>query len=223
MARPSTPLISRELAAAAALEVIDEMGVSGCSLDRVAKKLNVRSPSLYHYFRDKDELLEEVVRLLFSNLPSLETGGDSYEERMVTLCINARRALIAHPNAAVLVLQHFPRKLMLEAYDNSSRTNPYPVQFHLSVIELTEKLTFGAALFEATARSRGESSFPDFDRTNFSHLAQALSEAYSVDEEELLAETLRIFFLGLAQRYRDGSTGQPVNESLKLFPDKNKG
>lgn len=220
MARPSTPLISRELAATAALEVIDEMGVSGCSLDRVAKKLNVRSPSLYHYFRDKDELLEEVVRLLFSNLPSLEDGGDSYEERMITLCLNARRALIRHPNAAVLVLQHFPRKLMLEAYDESARTNPYPASFHLAVIEVTEKLTFGTALFEATAKVRGERGFPDFNKERFSHLSLALSETACEDEEQLLAETLRIFFVGLACRYRDDTSGQPVSESLKLFPAK---
>ena len=220
MARPSTPLISRALAAEAALEVIDELGVAGCSLDRVAKKLNVRSPSLYHYFRDKDELLEEVVRLLFANLPALETGGDSYEERMITLCLNARRALIRHPNAAVLVLQHFPRKLMLEAYDESARTNPYPAQFHLSVIEVSEKLTFGTALFEATAKARGERGFPELDKDRFAHLIRALSEAASLDAEQLLSETLRIFFVGLAYRYSEGTSGQPVNNSLKLFPDK---
>lgn len=194
------------------------MGVSGCSLDRVAKKLNVRSPSLYHYFRDKDELLEEVVRLLFSNLPSLTEGTLSFEERLVELCVKARRALIQHPNAAVLVLQHFPRRLMLDAYNDSARTNPYPAEYHLLVIEASEKLMFGTALFEAAAKARGEKSFPDFDTEQFSHLARALKAVDGQGQEELLAETLRIFLVGLAHRYRDGSLGQPVNESLKLFP-----
>lgn len=220
MARPSSPLISRELAAQAALEVIDEMGISGCSLDRVAKKLNVRSPSLYHYFRDKDELLEEVVRLLFANLPSLMNGTLSFEERLIELCVKARRSLIQHPNAAVLVLQHFPRRLMLEAYNDSARTNPYPAEYHMLVIEASEKLMFGTALFEAAAIARGAKSFPDFDTDHFSHLAAALKAVDGQGQEELLVETLRIFFVGLAQRYRDRSLGQPVNESLDLFGTK---
>ena len=212
-------MISRELAAEAALQVIDELGISGCSLDRVAKKLNVRSPSLYHYFRDKDELLEEVVRLLFSNLPSLAAGSDSYEERLVELCVKARRSLIQHPNAAVLVLQHFPRRLMLSAYEESAKTNPYPSEFHMLVIEASEKLMFGTALFEAAAIARGAKSFPDFDTDQYAYLARALAATDGKDQEELLKETLRTFFVGLAQRYRDGSLGQPVHESRKLFPD----
>lgn len=217
MARPSTPLISRARAAEAALEVIDELGVAGCSLDRVAKKLNVRSPSLYHYFRDKDELLEEVVRLLFADLPSLLSGKESYEERMVDLCINARRSLIRHPNAAVLVLQHFPRKLMQVAYEESSKANPYPDQFHLVVIEATEKLMFGSALFSAAAEARGKGDFPEVDAEKYPSLSAALSASPFLTDEELLAETLRIFFVGLAARYSDNSFGKPVTSSQNLF------
>lgn len=217
MARPSSPLISRLGAAEAALEVIDELGVAGCSLDRVAKKLNVRSPSLYHYFRDKDELLEEVVRLLFANLPSLEIGNDSYEERLVDLCINARRSLVRHPNAAVLVLQHFPRKLMQVAYEESARINPYPPEFHLIVLEATEKLMFGSALFSAAAEARGEKAFSNVDAEKHPNLAAAIKASPFTEDDELLAETLRIFFVGLAARYRDKSIGQPVNETQQLF------
>lgn len=217
MARPSTPLISRESAAAAALEVIDELGVAGCSLDRVAKKLNVRSPSLYHYFKDKDELLEEVVRLLFSNLASPQLGDESFEEHMVELCIQARRSLIQHPNAAVLVLQHFPRRLMLQAYDDSARNNPYPPQFALTVIEATEKLMFGSALFSAAAIARGESSFPVIQEGLHKNLQDALKSSPIHEDEDLMVESLRIFFLGLSYRFRDKSFGQPVNESVKLF------
>lgn len=217
MARPSTPLISRIGAAEAALEVIDELGVAGCSLDRVAKKLNVRSPSLYHYFRDKDELMEEVVRLLFANLPSLEEGKTSYEERMVDLCLKARHALTQHPNAAVLVLQHFPRKLMQAAYNEVARTNPYPARYHLVVIEATEKLMFGSALFSAAAAARGSKTFPEVDGRQNPDLAAAIAASTALEDEDLLAETLRTFFVGLAARYRDDSFGQPVTLSQTLF------
>lgn len=50
MGRPSRPLISRTLAAEAALAVIDEVGLDAVSLSLVAQKLGVRAPSLYHHF-----------------------------------------------------------------------------------------------------------------------------------------------------------------------------
>ena len=72
LARPSKPLISRETAAKAALDVIDEVGLDKLSLDRVAKKLRVQPPSLYHHFSDKAELMAEVARLILTDLPDLK-------------------------------------------------------------------------------------------------------------------------------------------------------
>lgn len=226
MARPSTPLISRVTAAQAALDVIDEVGLARFSLDRVARKLGVRSPSLYHYFQDKDELLEEVVRLLFLGLPDLQQrlglpelkrGDLPFEERMVNLCVSARRALLKHPNAAVLVLQYFPRRLLLQAYEDAADANPYPPEFHMVILEGTDKLMFGSALFGAAARARGMDTMPAFKPEGYPAVARALRDSPFADDEQLLEETLRMFFLGAAERYRRGTMGQPVNDTEHLF------
>jgi TetR/AcrR family tetracycline transcriptional repressor len=226
LARPSTPLISRAAAAQAALDVIDEVGLARFSLDRVARKLGVRPPSLYHYFQDKDELLEEVVRLLFRSLPELnddlglpvlKRGDLSFEERMVDLCVSARRAIVQHPHAAVLVLQYFPRRLLLQAYEDAAEANPYPPQFHMVILEGTDKLMFGSALFGAAARARGTDTMPAVQSDRYPAVALALSNSPFADDEELLKETLRMFFLGVAERYRRGEMGKPVNDSWNLF------
>ena len=57
MARPRSPLISRETAIRAGLEVIDELGLDAFSLPLLAKRLGVKAPSLYHHFRDKSDVL----------------------------------------------------------------------------------------------------------------------------------------------------------------------
>ncbi|HEY0649489.1 helix-turn-helix domain-containing protein, partial [Phenylobacterium sp.] len=62
MARPRSPLISREAAVRAGLAVLDEVGLEAFSLPMLAKKLEVKAPSLYHHFRDKSEVLAEIAR-----------------------------------------------------------------------------------------------------------------------------------------------------------------
>jgi AcrR family transcriptional regulator len=216
LARPSSPLISRKNAAQAALAVIDETGLANLSLARVASKLGVQPPSLYHHFKDKAELLEEVARILLLNLPGLEETDLPYEERVVKLCVSARRSLLNHPNAALLMLQFFPRHLLLEAYDAAAAGDPYPPEFHMAVIEGTEKLTFGSALFAAAAHARGIAPMPPVDPEIFPMLSRALDRNPFEDEEALFVETLRMFFTGVAERHRRGALGQPVSDSELL-------
>ncbi|PTR12549.1 MULTISPECIES: TetR/AcrR family transcriptional regulator [unclassified Novosphingobium] len=215
MARPSTPLISRNSAAKAALAVIDEVGLSEFSLARVANRLGVRPPSLYHHFRDKDEVLEEVARLLLLKLPGMHANRLPYEERMVMLCVSARRSLLRHPKAALLMLHFFPRTLLLEAYDEVAADNPYPPEFHMAVLEATEKLTFGSALFAAAAKARNIPSMPAVNSEQYPMLARAIADN-PFNEEELFAETVRLIFAGVAARYEQGLLGQPVAESNRL-------
>lgn len=64
MARPKTPLLSREKIARAALEVADNHG--RLTMAQLAKRLGVASPSLYNHVNDLDEVLElmrEVIHL----------------------------------------------------------------------------------------------------------------------------------------------------------------
>lgn len=204
MARPSKPLISREAAAKAALDVIDEVGLDRLSLDRVAKKLRIQPPSLYHHFKDKAELLGEVARLILTDLPDLKTEGASYEERLVALCVSTRRSLLRHPNASVLLLQFFPRHLLLKAYERAASEDPYPAEFHMAVIEGTEKLTFGSALFAAAAQAQGVKSFPPFDVEKYPLVARAVA-SNPFDDERLFEATIRIFLAGVAEQHRSGA------------------
>ena len=48
MGRPPRPIISRNLAAKAALAEIDKLGLEGFGLSDVAARLGVKTPSLYH-------------------------------------------------------------------------------------------------------------------------------------------------------------------------------
>lgn len=209
MARPSKPLISRSSAAQAALDVIDERGLNDLSLGLVAKKLGVKPPSLYHHFKDKSELLQEVARIMLMRLPPLVETDQSYEERLIARCVATRRALLKHPKAALLILQYFPRHILLSAYERATGDEPYPTSIQMVVIEMVEKYTYGAALFEASAHSRGVDPMPVVDPGKYPNLAKAI-EDNPFEEEELFVESLRIFLTGVRARIETQSLGKPL-------------
>ncbi|MGV7121869.1 MULTISPECIES: TetR/AcrR family transcriptional regulator [unclassified Sphingopyxis] len=209
MARPSKPLISRSNAAEAALEVIDEHGLEALSLGLVAKKLGVRPPSLYHHFKDKSELLQEVARIMLVRITLMDSGDESYEERIIDICVSTRRAMLKHPNAAPLILRYFPKHMLLAAYDRAARDEPFPTSIQLVVIEAIERLTYGTALFEAAARARGVAPMPFVDPGKYPNLAKAIADS-PFDDEELFVESLRIFLTGVRARLDQGTVGKSL-------------
>ncbi len=196
MGRPDKPLISKERAARAALDVIDVQGLQALSLELVAKQIGVKAPSLYYHFKDKSDLLSEVALLILRDIkvPVIDRG--KWEETVVQLCVATRRTILLHPNAAPLLLEHFPRRIFVRAYDFWTAQCPYPADMHLMIHEGVEKLTYGSALFAAAARSRGVAPMSDFDVVQYPDLASAV-RANIHDEEGLFIATLKAFLAGV--------------------------
>lgn len=212
LARPSKPLISRANAAEAALEVIDEAGLEELSLNLVAQKLGVRPPSLYHHFKDKSELLQEVARMMFVRIPTVNDPSQSFEEQIIARCVVTRRALLKHPNAAPLMLRYFPRHLLLAAYERAASEEPYPPSIHLTVIDAIEKYTFGTALFEASAQVRGIPVIPPVDAAKYPNFAKAVDDN-PFGDEEMFVEALRMFLVGVRRRLGTQTIGAPLGET----------
>jgi len=205
LGRPKSPLISRDAATRAALAVIDEGGLDQFSLGLVAKRMNVKAPSLYYHFKDKAELLAEVARFIL-----LDTGYDpsaegSWEERTIELCVETRRAMLKHPQAAALILQFFPRHLLLDSYEHAVAGYPETRSLHMAILEGIEKLTFGDTLFEAAARAKGVSAMPDIDPAKYPNLAKSIA-ANTLDDEQVFTEALRMFFAGVRVRVAELSS-----------------
>ena len=78
--RPKVPLISKRKTLEAALRIIDAEGLESLSVRRLAIELNVNGASLYHHFKNKEEILvgaatsrsRTYVRL---RVPATRTGG----------------------------------------------------------------------------------------------------------------------------------------------------
>ncbi|MFG2842133.1 TetR/AcrR family transcriptional regulator [Kitasatospora sp. NPDC048296] len=119
MARPRTPLLSRERIVAAALRLIDEEGLDALSTRRLATELSVSGPSLYNHFATKDELLDAVVDSVIGEVDlSMFSGGadpgpptgparptTTWPEALRHWARSYRAALAAHPNIVPVLAQ----------------------------------------------------------------------------------------------------------------------
>lgn len=208
MGRPAKPLISRERAARAALGVIDVQGLDALSLELVAQRMGVRAPSLYYHFRDKAELLSEVARLILLDVRAPDAKGKDWKQALLDLSIATRRSILQHPNAAPLLLQFFPRHVLLAAYDHWIAICPLPAELHMVMIEGLDKLTLGSALFESSCRSRSIEPIPNFDRVKLPHLAEAI-RASGLGDEALFTATVRAFLDGLSPETRAAPASRP--------------
>lgn len=201
MPRPRRPLISRQGAVRAALEVIDDQGLDGFNLALVAKRLNVAAPSLYHHFRDRNEILTEVARLLLVEAEDqTRLPADDWREALISLAVAARRSILRHPKAAPLLLMHPPRHVVLKAYERSLRLfekKGVPKELHMTIVTGMDSIVFGASLLTASTRAQEIDAFPIFDPSTFPSLTNAI-KANLLDEEAVFVRVARAFLEGIS-------------------------
>ncbi len=108
MARPRVPLISRRKALEAALEIIDSEGLKALSIRRLGEVMNVNGASLYHHFKDKDDILVGVAQLALADVTAPRSDSDNWRVWLPLNAYRTRQALIAHPELIPLMLRRIP-------------------------------------------------------------------------------------------------------------------
>lgn len=218
MPRPRSPLISRDAAVSAALEIIDEAGLDGFNLGLVAKRLNVSAPSLYHHFRDKNEILAEAARLILleAEVPKRLPNSD-WREALVSLALSTRSSILRHAKAAPLLLMFPPRHLALRAYERSLRQfekRGVPKHLHMIIVNGLDSIVFGSSLLSASVRAQGVESFPVYDRAGFPCLTDAI-QANDLSEEEMFAQVIRSFLEGIYPQESKAAGAERTSESVR--------
>ena len=75
--RVEKPVLDRAVVVTAALAILNDVGLEGLSLRRLATVLGVKAPALYWHFKDKQELLDEVATAMLGELVSQERLPDA--------------------------------------------------------------------------------------------------------------------------------------------------
>ncbi|MEU5541057.1 TetR/AcrR family transcriptional regulator C-terminal domain-containing protein [Streptomyces sioyaensis] len=96
--------IDRKQVVDTALRLLNEVGLDGLTLRRIAKELNVQAPALYWHFKNKQELLDEMATEMFRRMvaPMLGEGagtsglGGTWRDALLTSCRALRRELLGY-------------------------------------------------------------------------------------------------------------------------------
>jgi AcrR family transcriptional regulator len=116
----------------AAITLADEHGIDSVTMRKLAQVLGVEAMSIYYHVANKDEILDGIVDIAFSEI-DLSPDGTDWKTSMRGRAISVRAVLSAHPWAIGLM---------------QSRTNPGPalLMHHDSVIGTLRTAGFSIAL-----------------------------------------------------------------------------
>jgi TetR/AcrR family tetracycline transcriptional repressor len=196
MPHPKRPPLTREGTAEVALQIIDEQGLEGLSLEKVARALGVKPPSLYHHFSDKADLLSEVALLMYLETPVPRLPPpEEWRQWHLQFSLSRYAAIVKHHYSASLLLRFFPRHSVLPIYERSARLMSQagvPETKQVTIMDGLEKLTFGSALYTAAAMRRHISPFPKFDREKYPYLAVAV-DSDDLHGDDTFANTIWSF------------------------------
>jgi AcrR family transcriptional regulator len=100
--------LTTEAIVAAAIEVLDEGGVAGLSMRRVAEHLGTGAASLYAHVSGKEELLELVYDALVGQVQLVEPDPATWREQLRRIMTDFHDVLVSHTDAALAGLGRVP-------------------------------------------------------------------------------------------------------------------
>lgn len=94
--------LTRDQVLAAALDLLDEVGLDNLTMRRLATALGVQNGATYWHFPSKQALLEAMADALLAGVTDDLDPHQPWPERITVLCHQLRRALLARRDGARL-------------------------------------------------------------------------------------------------------------------------
>jgi AcrR family transcriptional regulator len=91
----------------AALQLLDEVGLDGLTMRRLAERLDIKAASLYWHVRDKEELIVLLANEICGSLGTLDPSL-SWREQLAQFADRYRQRLLSHRDAARVMLLSGP-------------------------------------------------------------------------------------------------------------------
>jgi TetR/AcrR family tetracycline transcriptional repressor len=95
--------LGRNVVVRAALGLLNEVGLDGLTLRRIATELDVQAPALYWHVKNKQELLDEMAAMIFADaLSGLETPrrGESWVDWTAETARRLRGTMLGYRDGA---------------------------------------------------------------------------------------------------------------------------
>jgi AcrR family transcriptional regulator len=183
------PGLSRERVLRAAVAVADAGGITGLTIRSLAQELGVKPMSVYYHVANKDEILDGIVDIVFSEIELPTIGGD-WRAEMRRRAHSARTALRHHRWAiGLLESRTAPGPATLRHHDAVLGTllaAGFSREMTAHAYALLDSYTYGFALQEAglpfegpeTVAEVAEPIMERFATGDYPHMVDMATEYY---------------------------------------------
>jgi TetR/AcrR family tetracycline transcriptional repressor len=198
----------QEQIVAAALELLDSGGLSSLSLREIAKRLNIRAPALYWYFKNKEDLVdymaEAILQSEFEDLRPRQSE-ESWQDWLATQMVRLRRAMLAHADGGRVVAgaRMYPAVTLSKLFEQilvSLNGAGLDLETAYHVAETATRYTFGYVIEEQAAPTSERLAKIDADAlmAPFPFMVRALTqmERNGVDRDADFAVGLQYILKG---------------------------
>ncbi len=179
--------LSRERLLRGAIAVADAAGIGSLTMRSLAQELGVKPMSLYHYVANKEEILDGIIDVVFSEI-ELPSADADWRSAMRHRAISARSVLGRHPWATPLMDSRTnPGPAMLRHHDSvigTLRRAGFSIEMAAHAFSLLDSYLYGFALQEAglpfdspeAVRDVAEAILSQFPAEEYPHLAELTTE-----------------------------------------------
>ena len=185
-ARPAArhrPPLTRERVLRAAIGLADRGGIESLSMRNLGERLGVEAMSLYNHVRNKEDMLDGMVDVVFSEIDLPPSGAD-WRTAMRTRAISLHQVLLRHPWAnGLMESRSTPGPANLRHHDAvlaSLRKAGFSVETAAHAYSVLDAYIYGFTLTETTLpfRKPGE----------VAEVAANIMEGFRAGEYPYLAE-----------------------------------
>lgn len=206
-----------------AIGLLDEVGLDGLTLRRLAKELGVQAPALYWHFKNKQELLNQMAETIAREEAPLRpvTPDVAWDEWVAQRARDMRASLVRHRDGAMLAASTRPQpsqwgdiELQMSVLCGAGLT---PADALRSMIALGNYVA-GFTLDEQADRTRAvppeERSAEDFAEAlaalaPYPRLVSALREVGDPQSDASFEAGLQLILDGLRRRVADARAADP--------------
>jgi AcrR family transcriptional regulator len=179
--------LSRERVLNGALDVADAEGVDSLTMRRLAEHLGVKPMALYHHVANKNEIIDGIVDLVFSEI-ELPSSSGPWRPEMRRRAGSARQVLRRHPWAITLLQSRtHPGPATLRHHNaviGALRGAGFSVLMTAHAFALLDSYIYGFALSEASLPINGpdtvaevaETMMLQYRATDYPHLSEFSTE-----------------------------------------------
>jgi len=185
VAKPRTAL-TRERVLRTAIGLADRDGIESLSMRTLGGKLGVEAMSLYNHVRNKVDMLDGMVDVVFGEI-DLPADGVDWRTAMRKRAMSARQALLRHPWAIGLMESRAtPGPATLRHHDavlGSLRKSGFSIDMAAHAYSILDGYIYGFTLTELTL------PFNNAEGTaGVAEIAASIFEGFQADEYPHLAE-----------------------------------